>query len=86
MTLSAAKASNRHLSIPDSATGLAPSLGREPLSKGLADLTEIIVTLTITQHRSPPFDGEPLRRTFPFSLAVTKGISFDFFSTAELYA
>lgn len=86
MTLSAIKASNRYPNIPASATGFAPSLGKEPFSKGLAVLVGIIVTKTITQHRSPPFDGEPLRRTFSFSLAVTGEISFDFFSTAELYA
>lgn len=61
-------------------------MGKKPLSEELADLVETIVTLIITQHRFPPFDGKPLRRTHPFSLAVTWGISFDFFSSAELYA
>jgi len=51
ITLSAIKASNWHFSTPYSATGLAPSLGREPFSKGLTVLAEIVMTLTITQHR-----------------------------------
>ena len=68
------------------ATGLAPSMGKGPLSEGLAYPIKIIWAPVITQHRFPPLGEKPLRRTYPCSLAVTKGISFDFFSSAELYA
>lgn len=85
VTLSATDARKRHLHM-DNATGLAPSMGKGPLSEGLAYPYKIIWTPAITQHRFPPLSEKPLRRTIPCSLAVTRGISFDFFSSAELYA
>jgi hypothetical protein len=60
--------------------------GKEPLSEGLAERQRSRNTWAYTQHLPSLGREGTLRWAFPFSLAVTKGIPFGFFSSAELYA
>ena len=56
------------------------------LFKSIHEVFTMQYDISLTWHRLNTGVIRPSRWAFPFSLAVTKGIAFAFFSSAELYA
>lgn len=68
------------------ARGLAPSLVGMTLFKRIHETFAEQYEIALTWHRLNSGELRPSRWAYPCSLAVTKGIAFAFFSSAELYA
>jgi len=66
------------------AMGLSPTLGKSPCQRNLRNPGVRRLAPRHTRSTSlTPCGGGTLRWAFPFSLAVTRGIPFGFFSSAE---